>query len=51
MVVWFGGFIVIGGALFQMWQTQIGGGSFDDAFTYAVTGGLVLLFIVQRDEQ
>ena len=49
MVVWFGGFIVIGGALFQMWQTQIGAGSFDDAFVFAVTGGLVLLFVSRPD--
>jgi len=49
MVVWFGGFIVIGGALFQMWQTQIGAGSFDDAFVFAAAGGLVLLFVSMPD--
>ncbi|MBR9812690.1 DUF2165 domain-containing protein [bacterium] len=49
LVVWFGGFIVIGGALFQMWQTQIGSGSFDDAFVFAVTSGLVLLFVNTPD--
>jgi len=45
LLVWFGGFIVIGGALFQMWQTQIGSGSFDDAFVFATTAGLILLFL------
>jgi predicted small integral membrane protein len=49
MVVWFGGFIVIGGALFQMWQTQIGAGSFHDAFIFAASGGLVLLFVSNPD--
>lgn len=49
MVVWFGGFIVIGGALFQMWQTQLGGGSFDDAFVFAATGGIVMLFVNSPD--
>ena len=49
MVVWFGGFMVIGGALFQMWQTQIGAGSFHDAFIFAATGGLVLLFVSNPD--
>lgn len=49
MVVWFGGFIVIGGALFQMWQTEIGGGSFDGSFVYAVTAGLVLLIVDRPD--
>ncbi len=49
MVVWFGGFIVIGGVLFQMWQTQIGAGSFKDAFVCAASGGLVLLFVNSPD--
>lgn len=49
MVVWFGGFIVIGGALFQMWQTQLGAGSFDDAFVFAATGGLIFLLVSRPD--
>lgn len=49
LAVWFGGFIVLGGALFQMWQTQIGSASFDDAFVFAVTSGLVLLFVNNHD--
>jgi predicted small integral membrane protein len=50
MVVWFGGFIVIGGVLFQMWQTKIGAGSFHDSFIFAVFGGLVLLFVSTPDD-
>ena len=49
MVVWFGGFIVIGGALFQMWQTEIGAGSFEGAFIYAASSLLVLLFLNSAD--
>ena len=49
MVVWFGGFIVIGGVLFQMWQTKIGAGSFHDSFILAAMGGLVLLFVSNPD--
>lgn len=49
LVVWFGGFVVVGGALFQMWQTQIGTGSFEGAFIYAVTSGIVLLFLINPD--
>ncbi len=49
MVVWFGGFIVIGGVLFQMWHTKIGAGSFHDSFIFAVCGGLVLLFVSRSD--
>jgi predicted small integral membrane protein len=50
LVVWFGGFIVIGSALFQMWQTQVGANSFHDAFIFAAMGGLVLLFVSQPDD-
>lgn len=50
MVVWFGGFIVIGGALFQMWQSEVGAGSFNGAFIYAASSGLVLLFLNHPDQ-
>ena len=50
MVVWFGGFIVIGGALFQMWQSKVGAGSFNGAFIYSATAALVLLFVYRPDE-
>lgn len=50
LVVWFGGFIVIGSALFQMWQTQVGSNSFHDAFIFAAMSGLVLVFLIQPDE-
>lgn len=49
MTVWFGGFVVIGGALFQMWQTQIGDGSFRGAFAFATSCGIVLLFLNSPD--
>lgn len=49
MVVWFGGFIVIGGGLFQMWQTELGGGSFEGSFIYAASSFLVLLFVNSPD--
>lgn len=49
IVVWFGGFIVLGGALFQMWQTPLGDASLDGSFVYTVTAGLVLLIVNQPD--
>lgn len=49
MVVWFGGFVVMGGALFQMWQTQVGTGSFEGAFIYGAASALVLLFVNSPD--
>lgn len=50
MIVWFGGFIVIGGALFQMWQSEVGAGSFRDAFVFAVTSGMVFLIVSRPDQ-
>lgn len=50
IVVWFGGFIVFGAALLQMWQTSLGDGSFDGAFIYMATSALLMIFINQRDE-
>ena len=50
MLVWFGGFVVIGGTLFQTWQTQVGSASFRDAFVFAASGGLVLLIVNQPDD-
>ncbi len=35
VTVWFLLFAVIGGALYQMWQTQVGAGSLAGAFQYA----------------
>ena len=49
MVVWFGGFMVLGGGLFQMWQSEIGAGSFRDSFTVAVTSGIIMLFLITPD--
>jgi len=49
MVVWFGGFIAIGAGLFQMWQTELGAGSYQGAFIYAATNGLVYLIVSQPE--
>lgn len=51
MIVWFGGFIVVGAGLFQMWQTEIGSGSFEGAFIYAATNGLVYLIVGQPERR
>lgn len=47
--VWLGLFLAVGGALFQMWQTEIGTGSMNGAFIYAVTSGLVLGILTQPE--
>jgi predicted small integral membrane protein len=50
IVVWLGLFGVFGGALFQMWQTQIGGGSLDDAFQFFVACALIFMIVKGVDD-
>lgn len=49
MLVWFGGFGVIAGALFNIWQTTAGGLSLQGAFQYASLGALIALFVNMTD--
>jgi predicted small integral membrane protein len=49
LLVWFGLFTVVGGAYFQMWQTELGGGSLDGAFQFVTQIGIVLLFVNLKD--
>ena len=50
LIVWFGGFTVIGAALFQMWQGQIGVASFEGAHMYLMPSGIILLFVNMKDD-
>ena len=50
VVVWFGIFTVIGGAFFQMWQTEIGDASFTAALNYAIVNAAVLIFVELPDD-
>ncbi len=50
LFVWFGFFTVFGAALLQMWQGQVGAGSFQGAFIYLGTSAFVMLFVNQPDE-
>ncbi len=49
IVIWLGFFAVFGGALFQMWQTEIGAGSMDDAFQFFVACALIFLIVSRAD--
>ncbi len=49
IVVWFGMFAVFGGALFQMWQTEIGAGSLEDAFQFFAACAFVFLIVNTAD--
>ena len=50
LVVWLGLFTVLGGALFQMWQTEVGGGSLGDSFSFFVACGLVWIIVNSADD-
>ena len=49
IVVWLGFFAVFGGSLFQMWQTELGGASMDDAFQFFVACALIFLVVNSAD--
>ena len=49
LIVWFGLFTVFGGALFQMWQTELGAASLSGSFQYLGSIALVILFISLPD--
>jgi len=51
LFVWFGLFSAIGGAYFQMWQTELGGASLNGAFQFAGMIAVVALFIGMADEE
>ncbi len=46
LLLWFGLFLTIGSALFQMWQTQLGQGAMGDAFRSGMFAGLVMLIVL-----
>jgi predicted small integral membrane protein len=50
LVVWLGLFTVVGGAVFQMWQTEVGSGSLADAATFFIACGLVFVIVSMTDE-
>jgi predicted small integral membrane protein len=47
-LLYFFGFLVIGGEWFQMWQSQTWNGQ-EAAFRFAASFGLVLIFVVMED--
>lgn len=50
LLVWFGLFHGLGGAVFQMWQHDLGRNSLADAHHFLVPSGIILLFVSMRDE-
>jgi predicted small integral membrane protein len=50
ILIWFGLFSAIGGAYFQMWQTDAGGGALGNATLFSIQLALVWLLVSQKDE-
>ena len=50
IVVWLGFFGVIGGAVFQMWQTAAGSASLAGAFQFSTSCAMVFIIINMSDE-
>ena len=48
VILWFGGFMVVGAALFQMYQHALGDASYNMAFFCSVTAALVFLIVKDR---
>jgi len=48
LLLWFGGFLVVGGEWFQMWQSKTWNGQ-EAAFRFIASIALVLLFLNQAD--
>ena len=45
LLVWFGFFMTFGAAFFQMWQTELGEGSMEGAFMYAMASAITMMFV------
>jgi predicted small integral membrane protein len=49
ILVWFGLFSALGGAYFQMWQTEAGGGALANATWFSIQLALVWILVSQKD--
>lgn len=50
ILIWFGLFSAIGGAYFQMWQTDAGGSALGNATLFSIQLALVWMLVSQKDE-
>ncbi len=49
--VWFGLFVVLAGTFYQMWQTPLGRGSFNDSYTMVMFAAVLFLVIRSRETE
>ena len=50
LLVWFGFFMTFGAAFFQMWQTELGAGSMEGAFMYAMASAITMMFVCVTED-
>jgi predicted small integral membrane protein len=50
VIIWFGYFHAVGGAFFQMWQIEAGGGPLNNAAQFATMCGIVMIYLSMQDE-
>ena len=50
LLTWFGLFMTLGAAFFQMWQTETGDGSMEGAFMYATASAITMLFVYLTED-
>ena len=50
MLVWYGFFVILGEAYFNMWQTETGMGSVEGAFRYGSICAVLMFYISARNE-
>jgi len=48
--IWFGIFSAIGGAYFQMWQTELGAGPLSNSAWFSIQHGILWLILRQADD-
>lgn len=51
ILTWFGIFGTLGGAGYQMWQTEVGSGSLSDAYKFSVWGFLLLIYLALPERE
>ena len=50
LLTWFAMFMTFGGAFFQMWQTEVGTGSLEGAYMFAMASAVVMLFVYLTED-
>jgi predicted small integral membrane protein len=50
LFLWFGFFMTFGASFFLMWQTELGTGSMEGAFMYAIASAITMMFVYLTED-